>query len=317
MRLLVTGATGFIGRQVCVQAKRNGWVVRAAVRGNATLPNDIDPFVLQDLDATVDWSRALVGVDTVIHLAARAHVLVETAPDSLSEYLRVNVEATLNLAEQAAIAKVKRFVFISSIGVNGNVTDKLPFTERDIPNPRDFYAVSKLQAEQGLYEISKKLNLDIVIIRPPLVYGPGAKGNWASFVRWVRRGVPLPLGAIDNRRSFVALDNLVSFIILCADPVRSAMARNQVFLISDDDELSTPELIRKVAKAYGVTSYLLTVPESWLRFCARWLGKTALTDRLFGSLVVDSSKARQWLGWQPVVSMDEQLKKMAQNDKDD
>jgi nucleoside-diphosphate-sugar epimerase len=235
--------------------------------------------------------------------------------DPLAEYRMVNVAGTLALARQAAEAGVRRFVFISSIKVNGELTlSGRSFLPDDTPAPEDAYAISKLEAERGLMAISRDTGIEIVIIRPPLVYGPGVKGNFAAMIRWIRRGVPLPLGAVHNRRSLVALANLVDFIVLCADRERSPRAANEVFLIADGEDVSTTELLRKVARAYGGKPRLLPVPARWMRFAAGLLGKGAVADRLLGSLVVDSLKARDLLGWRPVISMNEQLQKMAQHD---
>jgi nucleoside-diphosphate-sugar epimerase len=182
-----------------------------------------------------------------------------------------------------------------------------------VPAPQDAYAISKWEAEQGLMAIARETGMGVVIIRPPLVYGLDVKGNFAKLVQWVRKGIPLPFGALQNRRSLLALDNLVSFIALCADPAKSPKAANEVFLISDGEDVSTAELLRRVARAYGTKAHLIPVPPAWLRFGARLLGKSAVADRLLGSLVIDSSKARELLGWRPVVTMDEQLQKMARD----
>jgi nucleoside-diphosphate-sugar epimerase len=251
----------------------------------------------------------LYGVDVVVHVAARAHIMRDEVSDPLAEYRRVNRDATLALARMAAEAGVNRFVFVSSIGVNGNQTVK-PFSESDEAHPHDAYSLSKYVAEQGLLAIARETGMEVVIIRPPLVYGVNAPGNFGSLVKWVKKGVPLPLGAVRNLRSLVALDNLVDFIALCADPDRSPNAANEVFLISDGVDVSTSDLLLKVAKACGVKSRLLPVPVGLMRFAAKVLGKGAVADRLFGNLQVDSSKARDLLGWKPVVTMDEALERM-------
>ena len=229
--------------------------------------------------------------------------------DPLAEYRKVNRDATLALARLAAQAGVKRFVFVSSIGVNGNLSTS-PFCENDEPHPHDAYSLSKYEAEQGLLAIAKETGLEVVIIRPPLVYGANAPGNFGSLVKWLKKGVHLPFGVVRNARSSVALDNLVDFIALCADPARSPKAANEVFLVSDGVDVSTSDLLRKVAKACGVKSRLLPVPVGLMRFAARVLGKGAVADRLFGNLQVDSSKAHDLLGWKPVVTMDEALSQM-------
>jgi nucleoside-diphosphate-sugar epimerase len=310
--ILVTGASGFIGRAFCAAALAAGHIVLAASRSGQDLPPGVLPVVIGDLTEGADFADVLRGVDVVVHLAARAHVLREEASDPQTLYRKVNVEATLALAAQCVPAGVRRFVFLSSIGVNGNRTSGRPFDESSPPQPHDLYAQSKLEAEQGLQKIAQESGLEVTIIRPPLVYGPNAKGNFASLLRLVQRGLPLPLGSINNARSFIALDNLVSFIVLCADPDRSPKAANQVFLICDGEDVSTTELLRKVARAQGVGTRLLPVPETWLRFAARCLGKRGLETRLLDSLVIDASKARR-LGWQPVLTMDEQLRKIANN----
>lgn len=265
------------------------------------------------MGAQTDWARVLEqGVDVVVHCAARAHVMHDELANPLTEYRRVNVQGTENLARQAAAAGVRRFVFISSVKVNGEATQPgQPFTPADAPAPQDDYGLSKHEAEQALWQVARDTGMEVVIIRPPLVYGPGVKGNFARMVQWVRQGVPLPLGAVHNRRSLVALDNLVDFITLCASPERSPQAANQTFLVSDGDDVSTTELLRRVAHAYGVPVRLLPVPVGLMRGAARLLGKTAVADRLLGSLQVDASKARDLLGWTPPVTMHEQLRKMA------
>jgi len=229
----------------------------------------------------------------------------EEVVDPLREYRLVNVDSTLNLANQAAEAGVKRFIFISSIGVNG-VINTQPFTEDDTPNPVDFYAQSKWEAEQGLWEVQRETGMELVIIRPPLVYGPNAPGNFGSLMRWVNKSIPMPLGAIHNKRSLVAVDNLVDLIITCID---SPAAANQVFLAGDGEDLSTTELLRGVAKAAGVSSRLIPVPATVLMFVASILGKKAVAQRLLGSLQVDISKARDLLGWTPPLSVEEGLRR--------
>ena len=288
----------------------------AAVRGNKTdLPAEVRVEWVGELGSSTDWTACLQGVGVVIHCAARAHVMQDETGDPLLEYRRVNVQGTLALAEQAVKAGVRRFIYISSIKVNGERTaSNIPFHAEDIPAPEDAYGISKLEAEQGLLALARNTGTEVVIIRPPLVYGPGVKGNFASMVSWVRKGMPLPLGAVHNKRSLVAVENLVDFIALCANPERSPRAANEVFLISDGEDVSTTELLRKVASAYNVAPRLLPIPVLWIQTTARLLGKRAVADRLLGSLVVDSSKARDLLGWKPVVSMDEQLKMMALHD---
>ena len=263
--------------------------------------------MIGEINDATDWSRALVDVNAVIHLAARVHVMHDNAADPLAAFRVVNVEGTLNLARQAVAAMVKRFVFISSVKVNGEAT--LPgrlFTSDDMPSPRDPYGVSKMDAEQGLRQIAAETGMEVVIIRPPLVYGPGVKANFAALMRAVQRGWPLPLGAVHNQRSLVALSNLVDFILTCITHPRAA---NQTFLVSDGQDLSSSELVRGMAQAAGVPARLLPVPVWALQAGASLLGKGDVVQRLCGNLQVDISKARNLLGWVPPVSVEEGLKR--------
>lgn len=302
MNILVTGATGFIGRRlVHVLHSISDIQLTAVIRRRVVLPAKC--LKVQDLNANTDWSIPLNNQHVVIHAAARAHIMQDEVADPLAVYRRENVDGTLNLARQAAAMGVNRFIFISSIGVNGNVNNHA-FTEDQAPNPSDPYAQSKWEAEQGLWEVQRETGMELVIIRPPLVYGPNAPGNFGSLMRWVMKGVPLPLGAIRNRRSLVALDNLVDLIITCVDHPAAA---NQVFLAGDGKDLSTTELLRGVATAMGKPSRLIPVPQSMLMFGARLLGKRNTAYRLLGSLQVDISKARNLLGWEPPISVEEGL----------
>lgn len=325
--VLVTGGTGFVGRAVLrrmvADSLRPGGLrpVVAAVRGSTVqaavsrLPDGVRQVRVGELAADTDWSACVRGVEVVIHCAARAHVMKEDVADPLAQYRTVNVQGTLALARQAAAAGVRRFVYISSIKVNGERTaPDAPFRASDPPAPEDAYGISKHEAECGLMELARTTGMEVVIIRPPLVYGPGVKGNFAIMVRWARAGIALPLGAVRNLRSLLALDNLVDFIALCADPRQSPRAANEVFLLADGEDVSTPVLLRKMAMPYHAAPRLWPLPVGWLRWAARLLGRQAVADRLLGSLVVDSSKARDLLGWRPVVSMDEQLSKMALHD---
>jgi len=259
------------------------------------------------IDAETDWSLALQGVAIVVHLAARVHVMKEVSGDPLTEFRRVNVEGTFNLARQAGAAGVRRFVFISSVKVNGESTqDGRPFTEADTPNPQDAYGQSKHEAEQGLRLIAADTGMEVVIIRPPLVYGPGVKANFAALMRTVQRGWPLPLGAVHNQRSLVALDNLVDFIVACTIHPDAA---NQTFLVSDGQDISTTDLVRGLARAAGKQARLLPVPVWALQLAAGLIGKGSTVQRLCGNLQVDISKARRLLGWVPPVSVAEGLRR--------
>lgn len=309
-RVLVTGANGFVGRAVCAEAKAGGFAVGAITRSAYSLPDRIDSFLVGSMDERTDWRAALAGADIVIHLAARVHVMSDTATDPLDAFRRVNVRGTLNLARQAAAAGVQRFVFVSSVKVNGEATRPgHAFQADDAPAPLDAYGISKMEAEQGLREIALETGMEVVIIRPPLVYGPGVKANFSAMMRWLGRGVPLPLGAIDNRRSMVALDNLVDLILTCIDHPAAA---NQTFLVSDGEDLSTTQLLQRMGRALGKPARLIPVPPALLKLGAALLGKPAIAQRLCGSLQVDISKTQQLLGWAPPLSVDEGLKRAAE-----
>ena len=313
---VVTGATGFLGaallQQLALQqADASGptayslsGVTRHApakrVAGVRYLP-------LGDLTGRVDWPVALSGVDVVVHTAARVHMMADAVAAPLAEFRRVNVEASLRLAREAAAVGVQRFVFISSVKVNGEATlAGRPFTEQDAVGPQDAYGISKMEAEQGLRQIAADTDMEVVIIRPPLVYGPGVRANFAALMRVVKRGWPLPLGAVQNQRSLVALDNLVDFIVTCSTHPQAA---NQTFLVSDGQDLSTPDLVRGMAKAARVPAHLLPVPMWALQTGASLLGKGDAMQRLCGNLQVDISKARSLLGWVPPVSVEEGLRR--------
>lgn len=306
--ILVTGATGFVGAALTARLARQGGTTRACVRrDNASIPDGVDSVYVADLTADADWSQALAGVGVLVHAAARVHVMGETATDPLTEFRRVNVQGTLNLARQAAAASVRRFVFVSSIKVNGEATKAgIPFCPDDLPAPLDPYGVSKMEAEQGLREIAAQTGMEVVVIRPPLVYGPGVKANFAALMRAVQHGWPLPLGAVHNQRSLLALDNLVDFIVTC---ITHPQAANQTFLVSDGSDLSTTELVRGLARATGVPARLVPVPVWALQLGATLLGKSDAVQRLCGNLQVDISKARSLLGWTPPISVDEGLRR--------
>ena len=279
-----------------------------SVRSAVTFTNmGASVVAVGDMSDHTDWSAALAGAEAVVHAAARVHVMDDAATDPLAEFRRVNVEGTLNLARQAAAAMVKRFVFVSSVKVNGEATlPGRPFTADDVPAPLDPYGVSKMEAEQGLHQIAAQTGMAVVIIRPPLVYGPGVKANFAALMRAVQRGWPLPLGAVHNQRSLVALSNLVDFIVTC---ITHPQAANQTFLVSDGQDLSTTELVRGMAQAAGVPARLLPVPVWALQAGASLLGKGDAVQRLCGNLQVDISKARSLLGWVPLLSVEEGLRR--------
>jgi nucleoside-diphosphate-sugar epimerase len=304
--ILVTGATGFIGKRLCHQIIQNGGTIRRALRREGNQ----EGAVVGELGQETNWSTALVGVKCVIHLAGRVHVMRDSADDVLAEYRRVNVLGTLNLAQQAAALGVKRLIYISSIKVNGEKTKKgVPFLVTDNPNPHGPYAVSKWEAEQRLLALSAKTGIEVVIIRPPLVYGPGVKANFLSMLRWLSRGLPMPFGAIYNKRSLVALDNLVDLIITC---IRHPAAANQVFFAGDGEDLSTTELLHRLGYALGKPARLVSVPTWILQAVAGLIGKRQMGRRLCDSLQVDISKTREVLGWSPMISVNEGLQITAQ-----
>jgi len=306
MKLLITGANGFVGKSLCAELRYQGHTVLAAVRSLDKQVVDVDKVLITSIGKETDWCSALQNVEVVIHLAARVHVMNETVVDPLTEFRKVNVDGTLNLAMQAAKAGVKRFIFVSSAKVNGEQTELgKPFTEASAANSQDAYGISKHEAEQGLMRIAEQTGMEVVIIRPPLVYGAGVKANFATMMRAVKQGIPLPLGAIHNKRSFVYVGNLVSFILRCVDHPAAA---NQTFLVSDGHDLSTTELLQACAVALGVKARLLPVPQKFLELCLAVLGKRAVAQRLCGNLQVDISKAHTLLGWAPPISQTDGLK---------
>jgi len=260
-----------------------------------------DTVTIPVIGADTDWCAALAGVNVVFHLAARVHIMNDSASNPLAEFRKTNVDATLNLAKQAVTAGVKRFIFISSVKVNGEFTNiGEPFKETDLPMPDDFYGLSKYEAEQGLLALAKETGLEVVIIRPPLIYGPGVKANFASMLRVVKKGLPLPLGAIHNKRSFVYIGNLVSLLILCINHPRAV---NQIFFVSDGQDLSTTELLKICANSFNIKAWLIPVPSRLIAVVASILGKSDIAQRLCGTLQIDISKAKNMLGWRPVVTV--------------
>jgi len=310
--VLVTGANGFVGSAVLHRLSDEGYSVCGSVRsGNSTKLPEGGFVIVGDLDAETNWTAALVGKNAVIHTAARVHVMQDSATDPMVDFRKVNVVGTLNLATQAVAAGVSRFIFISTIKINGEETvPGQAFRVLGKPYPTDSYAISKFEAEEGLREISVETGMEVVIIRPPLVYGPGVKANFKTMMRWIDSGVPLPLGAIHNQRSFVALDNLVDLIVTCIDHPAAA---NQTLLAGDGEDLSTTELLQRIGKALGKPARLIPFPVKILTFVASLLGKKDVAQRLCGSLQVDISKARELLGWEPPVSVEEGLRKVAED----
>lgn len=308
MTILVTGANGFIGSSLVRVLAQQKLPLRACVRNQDTTRQQ-DPLQCSvgDIGPNTDWSMALDGVTSVIHTAARQHVMRDTQQNVLDLFRQVNVLGSVNLARQAAAAGVRRFVFVSSIKVNGESTETgRAFLADDVPAPEDPYGVTKLETEKALLALAAETGLEVVIVRPPLVYGPKVKGNFASLMRAVKKGIPLPFGAIDsNRRSMVSVDNLVSLLITC---LTHPKAKNEVFLVCDGEDLSTAELLRRLGVALGKSARLLPVPAVLLRLGATALGRHDLARRLFGNLQVDDRKTRSLLNWMPVQSVSVGLK---------
>ena len=304
--VLVTGSNGFIGTHLRRMMASHNIAGRYAVRASAeatVIGSDPEQVLIGDIDEQTDWREALAGVEVVIHLAGRAHILRETHADPLKAFRQVNTAGTLRLAEQMREMGCRRLVFVSTIGVNGDSTPiDQPFTEMSTPAPAMPYALAKWEAERGLDRFRDEL--EIVILRPPLVYGAGAAGNFGRLLRLVQSGIPLPLGAARNLRSLVAVQNLCDFVLLCA---QHPLAAGESYLISDGEDLSTPQLLRAMAAASGRSIRLLPIPEALMRLPLRAVGRERIVNQLFGSLVVDSSKARESLGWRPIVTVQEAL----------
>lgn len=300
--ILVTGTTGFVGTSLCRELSRRGVPFRPVsrtARQGSTIIDDIGP--------DTDWKAALAGVDTVIHLAARVHVMQDTASDPLAAFRRTNVAGTLALARQFASEGGKRFIFVSSIKVNGEGT--LPgtaYTASDVPAPQDSYGQSKAEAESELFKLSGASGLEVVVIRPPLVYGRGVKANFASMIKWVRRGVPLPLASVCNVRSLVYVENLVDLIMLVIDHPKAA---NRILMVSDGRDVSTPELLTEIGISANAPARLFPLPPWLLYWGATLLGRRSIADRLLGNLQVDISDTQTLLEWSPPVTFYEAIRR--------
>jgi len=304
-KVLVTGATGFVGWHLCERLQREGYEVRRAVRRSSGGGCE---FVVGDINSGTEWMEALAGVETVYHLAARVHVGCERSADALEASRVVNLYGTERLARSCAAAGVRRLVFASTVKVNGEQTATVPFSESDPPAPQDAYSITKLEAELALKEIAGESGLEAVIVRPPLVYGAGVGANFMRLVRLVDRGIPLPFARVDNRRSLVYVGNLVDAMLCCGT---HSGAGGETFMVSDGEDISTPELIRRIAGALGVRAHLWPCPESLLRLAAKLAGKSFEIERLLGSLAMDSSKIGRQLGWTPPYSMREGLARVS------
>jgi len=326
-RFLLTGANGFVGQSLCVELMRRGSPVRDAIRSHCELPSGVEATIVGAIDGETNWTDALHDVKLVIHLAARVHVMKDSSDDPLAEFRKVNVDGTEHLARCAARAGVKRLVYVSSIKVNGEstpltsrpVASKTPpspplaqggvvgdfFTENDEANPQDPYGISKWEAEQALHRVAAETDMEVVIVRPPLVYGPGVKGNFAQMLKVLERGIPLPLASIDNRRSLIYVGNLVEALILCATHPSAA---GQTYLLSDGEDVSTPDLLRQLGNAIGHPARLFPCPLWLLKLAGKMTGKADQVERLLGSLQVDSGKIRRDLGWMPPFTLQQGLR---------
>ncbi len=310
MKFMISGAGGFVGKTLCAELLRRGQSVSAAVRSGNSLIENTEVIIVGAIDSETNWADALRDVDVVIHLAARVHVMRENATDPLAEFLQVNLHGTSNLARQAASSGVKRLVYVSSIKVNGEQTNTTqPFTELDEPSPQDFYSISKWQAEQALWRIAQETGLEIVVVRPPLVYGPGVKGNFAQMLAVIAKRFPLPLASIYNRRSLIYVENLADALIACAT---HPVAAGQTYLVCDGEDISTPDLLRQLGDAMGCPARILPFPPSWLRILGKLSGKSDQVERLLGSLRVDSGKIRRDLNWVPPYTLQQGLQATAE-----
>jgi nucleoside-diphosphate-sugar epimerase len=307
-RVLVTGATGFIGSRLCEALASSGYIVRAALRTDRSVPVSIaEKIIVGDMNSTTDWTQALDGVDAVIHTAARAHVL-NALPGTADLYFETNERGTQCLAAAAAQAKVTRFVFLSSIKANGEESASGAYASGDVPHPQDDYGLSKWRAEQHLIEIARRTGMEAVIVRPPLVYGPGVRANFLRLLQWVDSGWPLPFGAVRNLRSLVSVWNLCDLLLLL---LKHPNAPGHTWMVSDGEDLSTPALIRRIATALNRRAHLIFVPLRLLQFAAALMGRRGEMARLSGSLAVDITPTRTQLGWSPRTSVDEGLARTA------
>jgi nucleoside-diphosphate-sugar epimerase len=308
--VLVTGANGFIGKALCRRMLTDGWNVRGAVRsfGKKTiLPQGVDGVAIGNIGADSEWEPVLNGIDAVVHLAARVHVMDEGCTDPTSEYRKINVGGTKHLARIADSKNVRRFVYLSSIKVNGDGRSD-PYTTEDLPAPVDPYGISKLEAEMVLRDIAEKTGLEVVILRPPLVYGPGVKANFLQLIKLINLGIPLPLAGIKNQRSLIFLGNLVDAVLTC---ILHPKAAGKTFLLSDGKDVSTSELIQKISSVLGRPSRLFSLSPDLLRFLAKVTGRSNAVNRLLDSLTVDTTKICTELNWKPPFSIEEGLRETA------
>lgn len=310
-KILVTGGNGFIGKAICKNLKKKNYTINITSRRDVAINlNGMKVYSINEINKNTNWLEALDRVSCVIHCAAKTHVMNNIRQKSLSSFREVNVEGTLNLAKQAAECGVKRFIFLSSIKVNGERTEKSSmFRYNDVPKPEDSYGISKWEAEKGLWKISRQTGLEVVIIRAPLVYGPAVKGNLRRLIKLIQSGIPLPFSLIKNQRSLIGIDNLVDLIIHCIDHDK---ASGNTFLISDGKDLSTPDLVRGIASSMELSARLFPLPLIFLKFFGFILGKKLEIDRLIGSLRIDNSYTKETLNWTPPLSVEEGIRRMVQ-----
>lgn len=311
MKVLVTGASGFVGKPLCEALLKHGINVSAIVRTPEQQIKGVE-LVVHDLHAKTNLQKYLKGIDVVIHLAGRAHVMKEPYLNPYDAYYEANVRITETLAEQAALCEVKRFIYLSSVKVNGESTNESPFIEKDIPRPEDNYGKTKHEAEKILKKVAKNSAMELIIIRPPLVYGAGVKANFKALISLSCSRLPLPFACAENKRSLIFVGNLIDFIMLC---IQHPKAANQTFLISDGDDVSTREMVLTISAAKKISTILVPLPEKWIRLIFRLAGKQMLAERLFGSLQVDINKAKTLLNWSPPFSFKEGISRTLKIDK--
>jgi nucleoside-diphosphate-sugar epimerase len=304
-KILVTGANGFVGKVLIKRLSQDGHLVRALLRKKIQVPYSNETFLIPSINAKTNWTKLLKDRDVVVHLLARVHIMDDKAADPLREFRNINVDVTIALAKEAARQGIKRFIFLSSVKVNGESTFDRPFTETNLAHPEDAYAISKWDAEEALRQIAKETGMEIVIIRSPLVYGPNVKANFLKMMQYVKRGIPLPLGSIQNKRSLIGIDNLVDFI---TTTISHPKAANQTFLISDDEDISTTDLLRRIGECMENPARLIPIPPKILSFLFKIIGRQDFGDRLLGSLEVDITKAKKLLAWSPPLTLNEGLK---------
>lgn len=310
MNFLVTGANGFVGMPLCATMNNCGHMVLAAVRSNADTFCNGKFALVGEIDCSTNWIDALCNVDVVVHLAARVHVMRDHVANPLEEFRKVNVAGTEHLARSAVVNGVKRFVYVSSVKVNSEETSSdFALTETSSTDPQDPYGISKCEAEQVLHRIASETGLEVVIVRPPLVYGPGVKGNFAQMLKVLAKGIPLPLASVHNQRSLVYVENLVDALVVCATHPAAA---GQTYLVSDGEDISTPDLLRQLGAVMGHPARLLPCPPALLKLAGRLVGRSAQIERLLGSLRIDSSKIRRELGWQPPYTLQQGLQATAE-----